>query len=69
MDYNGQAIVKPCQALCLHDDIDLVSLLVESSKFWKILVADEGLVETKVDKKPYIIGLVGRKATLRNNVV
>jgi hypothetical protein len=48
------AIVQQCdRALCQHDAIDLVFLLVDSSKFRKAAVAVAGLAETEVDKTLY----------------
>jgi hypothetical protein len=56
MDYGGHAIlakasavVKQCdRAFSQHDATDLVSLLIDYSKFWKAMVVAAGLVETKV---------------------
>lgn len=72
MDYGGQAIltkafvvVEQCdRALCQHDVIDLVTLLVDSSKFWKILIMTVGLAEAETTK-PYIVGLLDSRAKLR----
>ena len=61
MDYGGQtilaeafAIVKQYdRALCQHDTTDLVSMLVDSSKSRKVLVAGAKLAEADVDKTLY----------------
>ena len=45
------AIVEQCDhALCQHDAINLMYLLVDSSKSQKALVATAGLAEAEVDK-------------------
>jgi hypothetical protein len=61
MDYNGHVILaeafpifEQCDcALYQHNDIDVVSLPVESSKFLRILVAAPELVDIEVDKTLY----------------
>ena len=61
MNYDGRAtlveiftIVEQCdRALCQHDVTDLVSLLVDSSKFRKVPVAAAGLAETEMEKILY----------------
>ena len=61
MEFGGRAtfveafaIVEECdRALCQHDATDLVSLLVDSSKFRKAPAAAAGLAETEVDKTLY----------------
>ena len=48
------AIVEQCdRTLCQHDATDLVSLLVDSSKFRKAPVATARLAEAEVDKTLY----------------
>ena len=61
VNYGGRAtfaedfsIVEQCdRALCKHDATDLVSLLVNSSKSLKILVAATRLAEAEMDKTLY----------------
>lgn len=61
MDCGGQvtlaeafAFVEQCdRALYQHDAIDLASLLMDSSKFWTILVMTAKLIEMEMDKTLY----------------
>ena len=51
---NASAVVEQCdRGLCQYDAINLMSLLVDSSKFWKILVVTARLEEAKGDKTLY----------------
>ena len=61
MEFGGRAILAEAfvivkqydRALCQHDAIDLVFLLVDSSKFRKAPVATVGLAEAEMDKTLY----------------
>ena len=61
MEFGGRAtfveafaIMKQCDhVLCEHDATDLVSLLVDSSKFQKAPVATAGLAEAEMEKTLY----------------
>ena len=76
MEFGGRATlaeafanVEQCdRALCQHNATDLVSLLVDSSKSRKVLVAAARLAEAEVNKILYV-GSVGMRATLRMNVL
>ena len=66
MDYGGWttltkafAIVEQCDCvLCQHVATNLVSMLVDSSKFQKVAVVVVGLAEAEVDKTLYCWSVV-----------
>ena len=76
MNYDGQVIFAESfviveeryHALCQHNATDLVSMLVDSSKSWKVLVAATELAKAEVDKTLFC-GFVGMLPMLRRIVI